>query len=325
MTSDHPLRRLLARVCSADTMARVVNPTLADMRWEAGRPAWLGYLALLKALTVHAVMSTPGAVGRVYSDDGHAIPKVAVFSIAGAIVAAVPLGVLPFLETIRRAHVPPFTLGVLLLPQALVLTLPAAWLFAIPLALKRQQPRARLVRRIVVLSIGCAAITFALIAWIMPEANQAYRVQAYRALASGQQELGRGPNETGFAALTRQIESLRTFHGAESAVRRLKYVYQVRLALAGAPVPLGLLALGVARWSAGRRRPLLLGCASLAFYVAVVFPFQAFLAASVLPGTSIAPSVLAWLPNLFVGLLAGSLLARFPSSYSRLPSITESQ
>jgi hypothetical protein len=166
----------------------------------------------------------------VYSDDGHAIPKVAAFSIAGAIVAAVPLGALPFLDTIRRAHVPPLTLGLLLLPQALVLTLPAALLFAIPLALKRQQPSARLVRRIVVLSTSCAAITFALIAWIMPEANQAYRVQAYRELASGQQELGRGPNETGFTALTRQIESLRTFHGAESAVRRLKYVYQVRLA-----------------------------------------------------------------------------------------------
>lgn len=31
MTSAHPLRRLLARVCSTDTMARVVDPTLADI------------------------------------------------------------------------------------------------------------------------------------------------------------------------------------------------------------------------------------------------------------------------------------------------------
>jgi hypothetical protein len=188
MTIDHPLRRLLARVCSPDTMARVVDPTLADMRWERGRPAWLGCLALLKALTVHAVISIPGVAGRVYADDDHALPRAAAFAMAAAVVAAALLVAEPFLSTIHRvavpllstihtAPVPPahaLAMGLLVVTGALAVTLPAALLVAIPLALKRQQPSARLARRIVGLSIACTAITFAMLTWVAPVANQAY-------------------------------------------------------------------------------------------------------------------------------------------------------
>ena len=34
MTINHPIRRFLALLCSDDTMARVVDPVLADIRWE---------------------------------------------------------------------------------------------------------------------------------------------------------------------------------------------------------------------------------------------------------------------------------------------------
>jgi hypothetical protein len=42
MTSNHPLRRLLARVCSPETMSRIVDPVFADMRREDGRVTWRG-------------------------------------------------------------------------------------------------------------------------------------------------------------------------------------------------------------------------------------------------------------------------------------------
>ena len=62
MTIDHPVRRLLARVCSPDTLARVVDPTLADLRWESGRLTCRGYLTLAKALLVrHWRSPTDGA------------------------------------------------------------------------------------------------------------------------------------------------------------------------------------------------------------------------------------------------------------------------
>src|SRR5258707_1097221 len=87
MTARHPLRRFLARVCSPETMARVVDPTLADIRWESGRPFWLGCLSLAKALVIHAIASTPGVLSHTWSDDERAIPKAAAFATAAALCA----------------------------------------------------------------------------------------------------------------------------------------------------------------------------------------------------------------------------------------------
>ena len=56
MTRDHPLRRALARFCSADTMSRIVDPIFADMRFEDGRATVRGSASLTRALTLHAVM-----------------------------------------------------------------------------------------------------------------------------------------------------------------------------------------------------------------------------------------------------------------------------
>jgi hypothetical protein len=52
MTSDHPLRRALARLCSADTMSRIVDPIFADMRFEDGRASLRGCASLTGALTL---------------------------------------------------------------------------------------------------------------------------------------------------------------------------------------------------------------------------------------------------------------------------------
>ena len=61
MTAER-IRRVLARVCPPEMMTRIVDPILADMRWERDRPSWLGYVALVKALAVHAVISIPDAL-----------------------------------------------------------------------------------------------------------------------------------------------------------------------------------------------------------------------------------------------------------------------
>lgn len=85
MTSHHPVRRLLARTCSADTMARIVDPILADMRWER-RPQALGYVALAHALAVHAMMSLPDVLHRASSEDGRAILRMGMLTIAAALL-----------------------------------------------------------------------------------------------------------------------------------------------------------------------------------------------------------------------------------------------
>lgn len=318
MTSAHPVRRILARLCSADTMARVVDPTLADVRWEHGRPAWRGYWALVTALTVHGVTSTPGAIRRVYSDDGHAMPRVGAYTIGGAVALAVLLNTVVFVNTIRHAPATyPFVRAfVLLLPPALIVTLPAALLIAIPLALKRQVYSTRLARRVVVLSMGCAAVTFALLIGILPESNQAYRV-----LISGNEAIPRGRSEAGLAAARREIERMRTFQMEESLVRRLEFEYHGRLALASTPVPLGLLALGLTRRHVGRRRPMLFGGAALAFYVCLLMFSQ--WQRPLVAGTAIAPSLLAWLPNLLVAVGAAILVARSNTEHEALSTSTK--
>src|SRR4029079_15494904 len=99
MTADHPVRRVLAPVCSPDTMSRLVDPTLADMRFERGRrPAWRGYLALARALTVHAIASSPGRARQIWAEDERAMPKAVFACAATAVAAALALVAPPLLE-----------------------------------------------------------------------------------------------------------------------------------------------------------------------------------------------------------------------------------
>ena len=306
MTANHPIRRLLARICSADTMARVVDPTLADIRWEHSRARWRGYGSLASALTLHAVSSIPATMARVIRDDDHAVPRVALFSIGVAGIAAVPLIALPSLRfsLSLTAAASPGWLVLTLMPGALVLTLPAALLIAVPLAVRRSEPTTRLIRRVVLLSALYAGVTYGLSRWVVPSANQAFRVAV-----SGISELPRGLNEKPFSRIKNEIERLRTFHGSETIVRQLEVEYEVRLALVVAAVPLGLAALGVAFTPLGRRRPLLIGGASLGLYLLLIFPVEAQLIVFVLRRTSLPATPVAWIPNAALVFIAGVLFA----------------
>jgi hypothetical protein len=286
-------------------MARVVDPTLADIRWERGRPPLMGYVGLLKALTVHAITSSPGTARRVYADDDHAIPRTAAYAIAAAIVAAALLIAVPFISTIRRASIPPahpIAMALLVMTGALVLTVPAALLIAVPLALKRHQPSARLARRIVGLSIVWAAITLVMLVWITPAANH-----SYRALVDGKPIPQFGGQ--GLGGMKREIERLRTFHGSETIVRYMQYEYEVRLALTASAVPLGLAALAIAFSGVGRRRPLLMGTAAVVLYLVAFFPLNAVAVEFVLRRTSLPATPLAWLPNAALVFIAGAIFA----------------
>jgi hypothetical protein len=251
VTDRHPLRRFLARICSADTMSRVVDPTLADMRWESGRARWLGCVDLARALAVQFVASTPGALIRVYCDDGHAIPKAAGWSAAVALFFATLLSIPPLTGSSLGLRDLPLRLFVSLLPQGLALTLPLALLVGIPVALYRQTVSWRIVRRTVGLSLVCAAATFVVLAWIMPAANQQFRVLTFRMIQGRTIQSGtiqnvtirRGLNETGFSDIAREIARLKEYQGEERMVRRLTFNYHMRLSLAYTALPLALIAL----------------------------------------------------------------------------------
>ena len=308
MTASHPLRRLLARVCSADTMARVVDPTLADIRWESTRAAWLGYVSLVKALAFHAVISLPAITRRAWSEDDHAMPRIAMVSFAAALVGAAPLLAMPLRE-LHDAGRFQGGLVVTLLPQALILTVPAALLFAVPVGLRHRRRSPRLARRTMALAFVLALITLALVV-AMPRANQAFRV-----LVSGDPNVQPGPAEKGFAALREQIDVLNLTPGGRVVARQLEFSYQIRLALAFAPLPIGLLALGISGSPAGIRRPWLIGGTALLAYASGMFPL-AIAIGLLLRASSAPPLLIAWLPNALTATIALVLLSRYRSGFA---------
>lgn len=309
MTADHPLRRLLARVCPADTMARIVDPILADIRWESTRAAWLGYFSLVKALAFHAVISLPAMTRRAWSDDERAIPRVMLVTLAAALLSAAAL-MAPTLwaaQNIGRFRGVLFVLTIL--PQALVLTLPAALLLAVPLGLRHRRRSPRLARRTMALSIVVSLATLALVVWAVPAANQAFRV-----LVSGNPGLQPGPYEKGFAARREQIETLNLTPGGRVVARQLEFGFQMQLALAFAPLPLALLALGISGSPAGSRRPWLIGGAALLAYPIGMFPFAIGIGL-LLRGSALPPLILAWMPNTLTAAIALILLSRSRSGF----------
>ena len=303
MTADHPVRRLLTRVCSAATMARIVDPTLADMRVEAARARWLGYAALARALTVHAVTSVPGCVAHAWREDDRAIPRAASFTIRVALLTALPLALIPYRGVIpfTRARSLPFG-GVeaflLLLPQALVMTLGPSLLCALPVALRDRRPSRRLARRVVALSLVCCLATAALVVWAMPQANQAFRV-----LASGNTHLDRGPNEEGMTALRERIAILHRTPGGAPAARPVEFLLHIRYAIICAPVPFALLALSLIGTRMGQRRPWLTAVIGLAFYLGLLLPLE-WIGQTIAAGSALPAATFAWLPTLAVLAIA---------------------
>ena len=309
MTIDHPVRRVLARICSNDTMARVVDPTLADVRVEDGRLTVRGCLALARALTVHAAISLPGAAARLWSDDAHALPRAAFAAAATALVLAAPLVAYPVLEAWR----PPFSLwrsAMLMAPQALVLALPAALLVAIPLAFRRVTANQRIMRRGLVLSVLWTAATFVMLTRVMPAANQTWRDEVSAALG-GRAHFERGPNELSVRELRERIDAFSRTQGGERMARVYEQTYHQRLALPLLALPLGVLGILIARSTWGRRRPVLMGAAGVAAYVVVLF-LALNLAARL---TALSPVAAAWTPTLAVALVCASL--RWSAPYRR--------
>jgi lipopolysaccharide export LptBFGC system permease protein LptF len=312
MTIDHPLRRTLAQFCSADTMSRIVDPILADMRWEHGRATLRGCTALGNALALHTVMSLPRWCAAVWSDDDYAIPKAVGFVaiaavLAGALLIAPPLWHGPHVKSMSVVF-----FAVLLVPQAFAVSLPLAISVAIPLALRRLHLNARLIRRTLLLSGMVAVMTFAVVTWAVPDANQAFRIATFRAVnGSSQVTLLRGPMETDWTTLRRQIEGLRRADASGVAAARLEYAYQLRLAIGVAAVPLGLAGLAISTFGFGRRRPLLTGIGVLSAYW-VLMAFEESAAKRLITTGGLFPEYLCpWTPNLILLIAAiATLLSR---------------
>src|SRR5687768_9792238 len=81
------LRTIVARLCGARTMARLVDPTLADLqaeyedavgrgrKWEGRWVLMLGHLALVRVLTMHGGMRAMGILRDLTGEDRRALSR----------------------------------------------------------------------------------------------------------------------------------------------------------------------------------------------------------------------------------------------------------
>lgn len=305
MTLEHPVRRLLARVCSAATMARVVDPTLADMRVEDGRLTWRGGLSLARALTLHVIVSMPGRTARMWTDDERALPRAVISCVLAALLLAAPLIAIPAQSALRLS----WRAVLFLVPQALAVALPASLMIAIPLAYGRGASARRVVARGLLLSLVCAAATTAVILRLVPDANQGFRVEA--AQRSGQEvHFARGPIEMTQHELRDRIEILHLTPGGVLAARKFEYVYQLKYALGAIALPLGALAIALAMCRWGREHPLVIGGICAIAYIFVIFPLESAAGLLMVRFVAVPAAVYAWGPTLAILVVAAAVTYR---------------
>jgi hypothetical protein len=305
-------------VCSDTAIERTIDPAIADLQheyddathrglmWRRRSVRFAGYLAIWQVI----VASIAGALSRGIHEwtdaDERAMGRTIGFSsVAMMVVAALILW--PSLSHFPY-HVPSDTVARMMLylvPQTLPIATPVGLMFGILLGLRGRPVNRRIRWSVTILVIFCSVVMFVVVAWTVPAANQ-----AFRQLAAGRPVL-RGLNELTLRDLAsadpRQVRWLVTTKSTDE----FAFAFHFRLALAFAPLVVGLFALGI---TAARRTEygrVTLGVAaltsSLAYY-ALLYGAQAEFNAG-----RLRPGVAGWTPN-FVFFLVTLLLFRLSPS-----------
>jgi MFS family permease len=320
-------RILVAHVCDAQTMARLIDPAVADLQreyaeaaahpgtWRRRRVLLGGYMALLKVAMVVAgsqslralvshrspLRTCPQLLVAWNEDHPRAVPRMLACGLLAA-VAVTALFELPMLVgfwSSRSATASTLALVWYAAPQALAIGIIVGFVLGILYGLGGRP----LSRRSVVFVLGGAlfwsAFSFATINWIVPRANLAFR-EAVEANA-----VVKGANELTSTELRQRLAA-----DADTRVplvgrhdrRYLEVLYHMRDAFSCAALVLSLFVLmcGAFRWRTSAR--MAFGLAACTIYVGYFFWLTDALAPARLAALS--PSAAAWLPNVLAILVA---------------------
>jgi Lipopolysaccharide export system permease LptF/LptG len=287
------LRALAARLCGPRTMERLVDPTIGDLQteyehalrcgrtWESRKIRVLGLLALARVLVVHACLRAATILVDDQDDDHRPVRRTVVVSCAVGAVGTLIL-MLPFLGEMR-SHPHRADIVWYLVPQALPLAIPIGLTFGILWTFGRLPASYR--ARTIILSLAFVAslVSFTMLAWVVPIANQAFRDSVVgHPLPKGIRELSLGELRAALAAPERAPDA-----------HLLALEYHKKWALGSAPVTLAFFALAWTRRHQWRRIMLLAaGCSAIVGYYVVMF----WAVALRLHHTSAFAA--AWLPNI---------------------------
>jgi Lipopolysaccharide export system permease LptF/LptG len=301
------LRSLASRICSPQTMDRLIDPVIGDMQrehdpgtgtngpWERRWVLVQGYVAFWKvvALWLPALWIARVARERSASPLVRALAAAAVtLIVTTALLVAAPL------QSVLR-HERSGWMFLLLLPQSFPLTIPGVLLVGV-LTGARNRPTAGVTRRAVAgVALAGSLASFATIMWLIPASNQAFRVTvAGREVSSGFPEMPVS------SLRARALESRGT--ARENEAGSLFVAYHARWALVGAAGAFALFGLGVAARRA--RAAVAAGVAAIAYVVYVAYFFElGYLRASIFIDERLVILVV-WLPNLMLTLVGLAFL-----------------
>jgi lipopolysaccharide export LptBFGC system permease protein LptF len=295
------LRIIATRFCGPPTVERLVDPIVGDLQaeyaalgeanaWRRRRLLLLTYVAFWKALSLHLVLSVaqPAPDGaRLRRAGGVSIVLLALFT--AALTTPPLVGFAWAGDWAYRSM-----LVLLLIPQALPVSIPAAMCIGILYAMRASRVTRRDLYGVVAFALVASTVVWAVIEWGLPGANQAFRELVHAQLTGRRVHLEPGLNELGFTALGQRTDA--------AAVRH----YHLLWALSFAPIPLGVFALSVAPRIRGA-----IAAAALALTVPVLYYGALWTSDWYLTQGVAIPILAAWAPNALFLAAALGLMPRW--------------
>lgn len=311
------LRAWAIRYCPPVAIEHLIDPLIADMQWEyadavARGDAWgtrralaAGYWAFWRVVVRHAPIWSAQCAHRWAADGDWAVVRAIGYALLALTLLTAALLAPPLLSMRARQQLSVW-LVVTVLPQAMALSVPVGVLVGTLCGLHGRLVTPRIRRGILALGLVVSAVMLATIGWVIPEANQAFRVAvAGRHIERGAAEL---PVQTlREQALTMKSAGQRWGSGPELVRAGKLFVdYHSRWAIAAAALVLSIFALGVTALRVGGVATTLMGSLAPAVYLAYLFELGS-VQNPLLSHETIAV-VLAWLPNIVLALTGAAFL-----------------
>jgi hypothetical protein len=295
------LRSWAGYVCSPATMERLIDPVLADLQYEhegacaTGQPRhrrWIrinGYLAFWRVLLLHVPIAyTRQTVRKLAGADdwsvGRALGAAAVtMLIMTGLLIAVPL------QNLAERDMASTWPAILVLPQALPLSLPFSILVGVLSGLRGRTVTNRARRAVMVVGLAGSLGSLGMIIWVMPAAND-----AFRSTMTGRQ-VQKGFDEISVRVLREKALAIKN-DGQLGWAGMLLLSYHSRWALGGAALVFAVFGLGVNALRLGVAPTAAVGASGCIVYLAYFFEL-ALVPRSVFSDERLAFG-LVWLPNI---------------------------
>jgi lipopolysaccharide export LptBFGC system permease protein LptF len=301
----HRIRRWTSRAFNEATMARVIEPTLADLQLEyarahaAGRvwrARWVrmwGYATCARVVALAAMRDVRrAAISPSPADQQLARRVVITTAICLAVVTTLFTAATALLVVGWEGLISTPWLAVTLVPQVLPRAVPVALAIGVALAVSTQPPTRYVTAIALALALSGTAVSFVSLNWAGPMGARAFRHAAGWTGPEGSAEMTLGMLHRGVQVLTAAQESRPSIPGVAQAAGKIEATYYLRLALPFAPLVL------VTWLLASRRSTNRFAAASHAAVGCGLYFWLTALTAAAAAHSAIAPAILVWMPNL---------------------------